>query len=109
LEESSLPYKNGTIKLTWINPSDYKILESQMFDSVGQALSNLPKSKGNNWLLFRLEKTDGKKYTWKLLPYGKHRGYVNGMRLRDNPLIRVGIIGLVVLGAINLYKGMLVE
>ena len=37
-----LPYKLGTIKLTWINPTDYTILESKMFDSVEEALKNIP-------------------------------------------------------------------
>ena len=37
-----LPYELGTIKLTWINPSEYTILESKMFDSVDEALQNIP-------------------------------------------------------------------
>jgi hypothetical protein len=107
--KEELPYKNGTIKLTWINPKDYRILHSQMFDSIAEALSNVPKSKGNNWLLFELIETDGKKYKWGLLPYGKHRGYINGMRLRDNWILRYSLYGLLVIGGIAFYKGMLEE
>jgi len=109
VSKESLPYSVGTIKLTWINPSNYKVLESQMFNSVREALANLPKSKGNNWLIFELKETDGKKYKWNLLPYGKHKGYINGMKLRDNPIIKYGLIGLVILGALSLYRGMLEE
>lgn len=104
MSKQNLPYNVGTIKLTWINPKDYKVLESQMFSSVDEALANLPQSKGNNWLIFELSETDGKKYKWKLLPYGKYRGYVNGMRLRDNPILRYGFIGLALFGAYSLFR-----
>lgn len=103
------PYKEGTIKLTWIDPNDYKTLHSQMFNSVEEALANLPKeSLGNNWLIFKLTETDGNSYLWEVLPYGKHKGYVNGMRLRDNKLLYYGGVSLMVLGAyfviIKLFK-----
>jgi hypothetical protein len=106
MAQEKLPYKIGTIKLTWINPKNYKILESKMFNSVSEALANIPASKGNNWLVFELSETDGKKYKWKLLPYGKHKVYVNGMRLRDNPILRYGFIGLALFGGYCLLKNM---
>jgi hypothetical protein len=105
----AIPYRNGTIKLTWINPSDYSILESSMHPNLQDALSNLPKSKGNNWLVFQLVESDGVKYKWKLLPYGKYRGYINGMKLRDNPLLKYGAIALMLYGAYSLYKMIMVE
>ena len=37
-----LPYSKGTIKLTWIDPSNYEILHSAMYDTLDGALSNLP-------------------------------------------------------------------
>ena len=41
-----LPYSKGTIKLTWIDPSNYEILHSAMYDTLDGALSNLPKGNG---------------------------------------------------------------
>ena len=98
------PYQVGTIKLTWIDPDNYKILSGKMFDTVEEALNNIPKSKGNNWLLFKLLKTDGKEYNWELMPYGKYKGYENGMKLRDNKLLYYGSISLMLLGAFYLIK-----
>lgn len=98
------PYKVGTIKLTWIDPDNYKILSGKMFNTVEEALNNIPKSKGNNWLLFKLLKTDGEEYNWELLPYGKYKGYETGMKYRDNKLLYYGSISLMLLGAYYLIK-----
>ena len=52
-----LPYKLGTIKLTWIDPNDYTILESKMYDSVEEALKNIPTNiKKNQYMIFKLIK-----------------------------------------------------
>lgn len=100
-----LPYKLGTIKLTWINPSDYTILESKMFDSVDEALKNLPSNiKKEDFMIFKLIKTDGTAYEWKLLPYGNHSDFVRSMQFRDNKLYYYGSMGLGVLGAVYLLK-----
>jgi hypothetical protein len=100
-----LPYKLGTIKLTWINPSDYTILESKMFDSVDEALKNLPSNiKKEDFMIFKLIKTDGTAYEWKLMPYGIQNDFVRGMQFRDNKLYYYGSMGLGVLGAFYLLK-----
>ena len=93
------PYQEGTIKLTWIDPENYKILNGKMYDTIDEALKNIPESKGNNWLLFKLIKTDGKEYNWELLPYGKYKGYERGMKYRDNKLLYFGGIALMLFGA----------
>jgi hypothetical protein len=100
------PYKEGTIKLTWINPDNYKVLHSEMFNDINTALNKAKStpSLGNNWLIFKLFKTDGTSYSWEVLPYGKHKGYVNGMKLRDNLLFRYGSIALMMIGAYSLVK-----
>lgn len=99
------PYNTGTIKLTWISPSNYDVLKSEMFDDLETALKAAAKSDlGNNWLVFRLSNTDGKKYEWELLPYGKHKGYKTGMQYRDNLLLRGAAAGLMLLGGIYLFK-----
>jgi hypothetical protein len=103
-ETTPPPYSVGTIKLTWIEPNNYKELNSQMFNSTSDALASLKDKKlGNNWLVFKLVKTDGVKYKWELLPYGKHRGYLWGMKLRDNPVLRYGSIALFLYGCYNFY------
>ena len=100
-----LPYELGTIKLTWINPTDYRILESKMFDSVEDALKNIPTNiKKNQFMIFKLIKTDGTAYEWKLLPYGIHNDFVRSMEFRDNKLYYYGSMGLGVLGAFYLIK-----
>lgn len=109
MKQKELPYNVGTIKFTWINPKNYEILESKMYNSISDALSNIPKSKGNNWLMFKLVETDGVQYKWQLLPYGKHKGYIYGMKFRDNPILKYGFIALAIFGAYSVYKGMLVE
>ena len=73
-----LPYSKGTIKLTWIDPKNYEILNSAMFETIEGAISKAPKDN-ENWMLFRLESTDGINYTWKLLPYGQYKEYINGI------------------------------
>jgi hypothetical protein len=100
-----LPYKLGTIKLTWIDPNDYTILESKMFDSVEEALKNIPTNiKKNQYMIFKLVKSDGVAYEWKLFPYGIHNDFVSGMKCRDNKLYYYGSMGLGVLGAVYLLK-----
>lgn len=98
-----LPYSKGTIKLTWIDPKNYEILNSAMFETIDGALSKVPKDN-ENWMLFRLESTDGINYTWKLLPYGQHKEYINGMKFRDNPLLYYGGLALMIFGAYSLIR-----
>jgi hypothetical protein len=100
-----LPYKLGTIKLTWINPSEYTILESKMFDSVDEAIKNIPTNiKNDEYMIFKLIKTDGTAYEWKLLPYGNHNDFVRGMKFRNNKFLYYGSITLVIIGAISIVK-----
>lgn len=100
-----LPYKLGTIKLTWINPSDYTILESKMFDSVDEALKNLPSNiKKEDFMIFKLNKTDGTAYEWKLLPYGNHSEFIRSMEFRNNKFLFYGSMALGVMGAIYVLK-----
>ena len=98
-----LPYSKGTIKLTWIDPKNYEILNSAMFETIDGALSKVPKDN-ENWMLFRLESTDGINYTWKLLPYGQYKEYINGMKFRDNPLMYYGGLALMIFGAYSLIR-----
>jgi hypothetical protein len=99
------PYKIGTIKLTWISPNDYTILQSRMFDSVSEALKNIPKNiKKDEYMIFELIETDGSYYEWKLLPYGNHNSFVRSMEFRDNKLLYYGSMSLALLGALYVIK-----
>jgi hypothetical protein len=101
----NLPYKLGTIKLTWVDPNDYTILESKMFNSVDEALKNIPSEiKDNEYMIFELIKSDGTAYEWKLLPFGIHNRFVQGMEFRDNKLYYYGSMALGVLGAFYFLK-----
>jgi len=101
----NLPYGKGTIKLTWINPKDYNILESAMYNSVDEALQNIPKNiKKNDFLLFELVSTDGVQYKWKLLPYGRSNQYKYGMEFFDNDLVFYGFVGLTLFGVYSVLK-----
>lgn len=95
------PYSKGTIKFTWIDPETYHVLHSRMFNSVDEAL-NYAQSKnfGNDFLLFELLESDGNKYAWKLLPYGRERQYVSGMKIKDNPILKYGSTTLMIVGAL---------
>ena len=99
----NLPYSVGTIKLTWIDPSDYTILNSRMFESLEGALKNVPKDN-DNWMIFELKSTDGTSYSWKLLPYGQSKEYISGMQFRDSSLLYYGGISLMILGAYSLLR-----
>lgn len=99
------PYQEGTIKLTWIDPNDYSVLHSEMFDSVSDALRNLPKGiSPENFLLFRLVNTDGKSYEWELLKYGRSKEYLSGMKFRDNKVLYYSTVALIILGVLHLGK-----
>ena len=103
-----LPYKIGTIKLTWINPSDFTILKSKMFDSVDEALKNIPTGiNKEDFMIFKLIKTDGTAYEWKLLPYGNHSEFIRSMEFRNNKFIFYGSIALSIIGAIFVLKLMI--
>jgi hypothetical protein len=97
---NDIPYKNGTIKFTWIDTNTYEILHSKMFDGIEDALSYAESNNfKNDYLLFKLLQSDGNKYAWQLLPYGRHRQYVSGMRVKDNPVLKYGSVALMILGA----------
>lgn len=90
-------YKIGTIKLTWIDPNDYRLLSSAMYTTVEEALSNTAGKK--NWLIFKLKSVSGDNYTWDLLSYGVSDKYVTGMKVNDSPVLKYGGYALMILGA----------
>lgn len=92
-------YEIGTLKLTWINPNDYTILESKMFskDELTKALRE-SESKPD-WMLFQLETTKDDAYKWKLLPYGTADSFLRSMKIRNNPWYPLLIVAGIGLGA----------
>ncbi len=89
-------YPIGTLKLTWIDPKDYTILNSIMFkkEELQKALE-VAKPFKNDFMLFELTQTKNDSYSWKLLPYGDAKRFVNTMKVYDNilfkPLVFLGV------------------
>lgn len=92
-------YAIGTLKLTWINPEDYSILESKMFEKKDLNLALEEAKTKKQWMIFELIKTQNDNYTWKLLPYGESQRFVRIMKWKDSPLSTLSIV--VGLGAIG--------
>jgi hypothetical protein len=97
----SSPYMKGTIKLTWIDPKNYGILCSKMFETLDEALKNTEDKK--DWLVFRLVESDGDSYKWELLPYGESKSYLSSMKVSDF-LEKYGLYVLLGLGIILISK-----
>lgn len=97
-------YEIGTLKLTWINPSDYSILESKMFakKDLNKALEEAKTKK--QWMIFELSKTQNDEYTWKLLPYGESKRFVRIMKWKDSPLYTLSIIAGISAVGFLIYK-----
>jgi len=94
------PYPVGTIKLTWIDPEDYSLLNGQMFDSIEDAEKFANENEiGSNWLIFKLVTTNGNRYEWKVLPYGKQDTYKNAVQLFNSKIIKFLIVAVVLLGS----------
>jgi hypothetical protein len=101
--QKNIPYQVGTIKLTWIDPKNYKVLSSSMYPSLEEALRAAEAHNGN-FLIFKLKQTDGTSYSWDLLDYGRSKEYVRGMKFKDNFLLKYGSMALMVFGAYSLFK-----
>ena len=90
-------YEKGTLKLTWINPNDYTILESQMYGSEELEKALREAESKPDWMLFQLMSTKDDGYQWKLLPYGTYKSFVRSMKWRNNawtPFLIIAGIGL---------------
>ena len=96
------PYASGTIKLSWVDDNDRRILHHQMYDNIEEALKNTYEKK--NWLIFKLKQSAGDGYDWELMPYGRSKTYTRSLFLSDNPIIKFLIFGLSVTGAYFIGK-----
>jgi hypothetical protein len=97
-------YDKGTIKLTWINPSDYTKLESKMFSN-----SELPQAikegkKLGKFMIFRLIEEDDDSYSWKLLNFGQSKDFVQSMKFRDSNYSKILIGGILLFSAYGMYS-----
>lgn len=95
-------YSEGTIKLTWIDSNDRKILHSKMFKTIEEATKETKDKK--NWLIFKLKNVNGDSYSWDLLPYGASRKYQLGMAISDNQIIMLTSLTLIGFGVFYIYK-----
>jgi hypothetical protein len=98
-------YQIGTLKLTWIDKKDYTILKSIMFkkNELQKALQS-SKPFGNNFMLFELTENKNDSYSWKLLPYGDAKRFVNTMKLYDNILFKPFILLTIGFAFYGVYK-----
>lgn len=72
---ASTVYEKGKIKVVWIEDNPLKIY-SKMFDKEKDAKDFGQKKK--DYLIFALERQENmQEFSWKLLPYGKYRIYLN--------------------------------
>lgn len=100
-------YAVGTIKLTWIDPTNYETLESRLYppSSLNKAIED---GAGlNKFMLFELVKRNGDNYKWKLLPYGQANDFVRSMKLRDSLVFKIGLgvlLGMSIFGMYTIYK-----
>lgn len=100
-----LPYKEGTIKLTWIDPKDFTVLNSDMFNTVEDAVESAKnRGLGKDYLIMKLVKTNGKRYEWILLNEGEYSRYITGMKISKNPVLKYGSMALMALGVIYVLK-----
>jgi hypothetical protein len=95
-------YSAGTIKLTWIDEKDKKVLHSKMYKTLEEALKDTQSKK--NWLIFKLKNVDGDNYSWDLLPYGTSKSYQLGMSFVDNKILMLSSLTLIGLGVFYVFK-----
>ena len=68
-------YEKGQIKVVWIDDDPEKIY-SKMFDTEEKAQKFAGQKK--DFVIFSLEtQTNMDEFSWKILPYGKYRVYLN--------------------------------
>ena len=78
-------YDKGTIKVAWTTIGKYNELNSQMFDSLDEALGFTKGMK--DFMVMRLVQNEGDSYKWEVLPYGDYPSYKVGMIISDNIIL----------------------
>jgi hypothetical protein len=73
-------YPIGTIKVAWVE-KDVEYLSSDMFkpDELDKAVA-LGESVGD-YMIMQLIEQSKDYYRWRVLPYGRHKQYIKGMKL----------------------------
>ncbi len=66
-------YEKGTIKVVWVE-KDIDSIYSKMFDDIHKA-EEFGKEKKNYIIFALVRQKKMAEFSWKLLPYGKHRLY----------------------------------
>ena len=95
-------YKEGTIKVAWINPSNFNELSSTMYSSLPEALEST-KSK-SDFMIMRLIENKGDSYKWEVLPYGDYKSYNYGMKISKNPIAQAILGALILFGAYSVVQ-----
>ena len=102
-------YEVGTIKLTWISPQDYSLLESKMFPkgAIAEMLNYVNRYDLKKYMAFELVKTSNDEYEWRLLPYGQADMFLFHMKAQDSIIawgIFAVVIGFSIYGMAKAYK-----
>lgn len=105
--EGEKPYSEGTIKLTWVDPSNYGLLHSKMFEDIDEAISFAKEAGLKNWLIFKLRHSESDEYVWDLMDSGDSKSYTMGMKISNNLPLKIVGGSLMVLGVIYLGKLMM--
>lgn len=100
--QNDLPYPVGTVKLTFLSPDDYWTLNSKMFKSNDEAILYAIENNKKDWLIMKLVATDGNNYQWELQPNGAYRSYTTSMKIKDNFVLKMVLMALMLYGAYSL-------
>lgn len=95
-------YKEGTIKVAWINPNNFNELSSTMYSDLSSALQATKSKK--DFMIMKLIENKGDYYKWSVLPYGDYKSYNYGMEISKSPIIKVVLGSLIFYGAYNLFS-----
>jgi hypothetical protein len=73
-------YDIGTIKVAWVE-KNVEYLSSVMFkpDELEEAVAF--GEKQGDYMIMQLIKQEGDYYRWRVLPYGRHKEYLKGMKI----------------------------
>jgi hypothetical protein len=99
-------YPLGTLKLTWVNPTNFNILESKMFrvDELPTLMDEAKRTNLKKFLVFKLVETEGNSFKWELQPQGSYKEFNFGMSIYENRFYQVLILGVLGFAIYGVYK-----
>lgn len=95
-KKTASPYAVGTIKLTWTDKLNNRIIHHKMFEKLDEALKETGDKK--NWLVWKLNKGGQDEYDWQLLPNGSSGLYLRRKWLDDHMVVKLLGYGFMLAG-----------